>query len=59
MLDLIVAENDISSQFWDLPSCFYRRNIEVEEAFCVPYTETKEGPIIGTTAIHDGKQTEP
>jgi hypothetical protein len=59
MLDLIVAKNSISSQFWDLPSCFYRRNLEVEEVFCVPYSETREGPITGTTAIHDDKQAEP
>ncbi|KAH8697601.1 hypothetical protein BGW36DRAFT_427557 [Talaromyces proteolyticus] len=46
MLDLIVAKHGISSSIWDVPSCFYRRNREVEEVFCVPYTESRDGSII-------------
>jgi hypothetical protein len=48
MLDLIVAEYDITSSFWDLISCFYMRSMEVESAFCVPYTEFRKGSIVGT-----------
>ncbi len=47
MLDLVVARHDISSSFWDLPSCFYTRNLELEEGFCVPFSQSRDGPWIG------------
>jgi hypothetical protein len=47
MLELIVSKHDITSSFWDLASCFYTRNIDVESAFCIPYTESRNGSIVG------------
>ena len=52
MLDQIFKEHHFSSSFWELPSCFYRRELEGldrEEVFCVPYTECRTGSFIGTT----------
>lgn len=52
MLEAIVAEHNIGSLFWQLPLCFFDRNeepLELENAFCVPYTETHSGSITGTT----------
>ncbi len=47
MLDRLVAEHGMSSTFWDLPSCFYQRNIDSEEAFCYPYTQNNDDSRIG------------
>jgi len=47
MIDLLVSQHDINPSFWDLPSCFYTRNLDLEEVFCVPYTETRNGGFIG------------
>lgn len=41
MLQCISTHYGIGSSMWDLPSCFYRRNMDVEEAFCIPYTQSK------------------
>ncbi|KAL2867547.1 uncharacterized protein BJX67DRAFT_79635 [Aspergillus lucknowensis] len=43
MLDLIVEEHRLSDAFWDLTSCFYDRHEGVEEAFCLPCTESHDG----------------
>lgn len=48
MLDLIVTEHNFGTPFWQLASCFYRRNLDLEEAYCIPYTELRSGPFIGT-----------
>lgn len=47
MLDLIVANHEISSSFWEVPSCFYHRSVELEEAFCIPFTASCSGSIQG------------
>lgn len=47
MIDLIAEKHDLDPSFWDLPSCFYSRNINVEDAFCIPYSQTRNGPWIG------------
>ncbi|KAI2470990.1 hypothetical protein F4781DRAFT_429787 [Annulohypoxylon bovei var. microspora] len=36
MLELFVSTHGISSSFWDVPSCFYHRNDEVEINHCIP-----------------------
>lgn len=50
MLDLIVSKHEISPSFWDLPSCFYTRNLDLEEVFCIPYTESRNDSFIGTSS---------
>ncbi|KAK8056453.1 hypothetical protein PG993_001680 [Apiospora rasikravindrae] len=42
MLDFIVQEHGISSSFSELPSCFYTRNLELEEVFGVPFTTSTQ-----------------
>lgn len=51
MLDVIVSHHEISESFWDLPSCFYRRSLDVEEVFCIPYTESSSGSVVGRHQI--------
>jgi len=46
-MDLVVSSHDIDESFWELPSCFYTRNLDLEEVHCVPYTETRKGDAIG------------
>jgi hypothetical protein len=43
----IVAHHDIGQPFYELPSCFYTRNMALEDAYCVPYTYSKRGHCIG------------
>ncbi len=47
MLDAVVAEHDIDSSFWELPSCFYQRGDHFEEVLCVPYTLVRTASVIG------------
>src|ERR1700760_383645 len=37
MMELIVREHKIDSTFWDLPSCFYKKNLDLEEVYCSPW----------------------
>ncbi|KAI1211104.1 uncharacterized protein F4807DRAFT_459335 [Annulohypoxylon truncatum] len=43
MLELFVSTHNISSSFWDLPSCFYHRNNDVEINHCIPVTVIRNG----------------
>ncbi|KAI1470127.1 uncharacterized protein F4812DRAFT_315404 [Daldinia caldariorum] len=38
LLELFVSKHGISDSFWDLPSCFYHRNDDVEINFGLPVT---------------------
>lgn len=53
MLDLIFAEHKISPSAWNIPSCFYKRRLDLEEVFSVPYTESRTGSIIGRVLEKD------
>ncbi|KAJ5759043.1 Mg2+ transporter protein CorA-like/Zinc transport protein ZntB [Penicillium odoratum] len=49
MLDNIVLEHDINSAFWQLPLSFFDRSqyrLDLEQVFCVPYTESRTGSCI-------------
>lgn len=52
MLDAIVAEHEIDSSFWELPSCFYQRSDDIELVFCVPFTLVRTDSIIGSRPVH-------
>jgi hypothetical protein len=41
MLELIVKTHSIDDSFWDLPSCFFERDLDLEETYCVPVTEKR------------------
>ncbi|KAI2601966.1 hypothetical protein GGR54DRAFT_634369 [Hypoxylon sp. NC1633] len=43
LLELLVSKHDLSDSFWDLPSCFYHRNDDVEVNFCLPVTINRVG----------------
>ncbi|KAJ6441395.1 corA-like mg2+ transporter protein domain-containing protein [Purpureocillium lavendulum] len=46
MMTAIVDAHDLSTSFWSLASCFYTRNVDLEEGFCVPLTVSTAGPWI-------------
>ncbi|KAK7964949.1 hypothetical protein PG996_000689 [Apiospora saccharicola] len=43
MLDFIVQKHGITPSFSELPSCFYKRNLDLEEVFSVPFTTSTQG----------------
>lgn len=43
MLELLSKRHSIEPSFWTLPSCFYNRNLDLEEVFCIPWTWTVNG----------------
>lgn len=47
MLEVIVEEHSLGPSLWELSSCFYLRNQELEETFCLPYTHHTNGSSIG------------
>jgi hypothetical protein len=51
MMDLVVSAHGIGESFWDLPSCFYTRNLDLEEVYCVPYTEIRKENVIGKCCL--------
>lgn len=57
MMDVIAREHDIGSLFWEVASCFYERELDLEEIFCFPYSEVRSGSSIGAyfffTACND------
>ena len=56
MVDRIVTEHGITSPFWNLPSCFYYRNEDYEEAFCYPYTQNIDESRIGESSLKPPSQ---
>ncbi|KAJ6095507.1 Mg2+ transporter protein CorA-like/Zinc transport protein ZntB [Penicillium sp. IBT 16267x] len=49
MLDEIVNQHNINSAFWQLPLSFFDRSqysLDLEQVFCVPYTESRTGSCI-------------
>jgi hypothetical protein len=48
MLDKLVQTHAIHAAFWNLPSCFYIRNLDLEEVSCIPYTEYDHNVVKGT-----------
>lgn len=54
MLDRIAVEHGMDTSFWSLPSCFYNRNMDCEEAFCYPYTQNVNDSRLGETAPSHG-----
>jgi hypothetical protein len=47
MLDMIVSRHGINQSFWQIPSCFYTRVIDLEETYCVPLVVEVNGSITG------------
>ncbi|WYZ34124.1 hypothetical protein EsH8_I_000400 [Colletotrichum jinshuiense] len=46
MLELLIERLGLDESLWDLTSCFYTRNMDVEEVFCMPYTERRRGSVV-------------
>lgn len=47
MMSLIAEKHGLSDSLWTLASCFYTRNLDLEEAYCVPLTLVTNGPWLG------------
>ncbi|KAK1465215.1 hypothetical protein CMEL01_12570 [Colletotrichum melonis] len=45
MFELIMEKLSLNSSLRDIVSCFYTRNMNVEEVFCMPYTERRKGSV--------------
>ncbi|KAI4864856.1 hypothetical protein F4820DRAFT_323183 [Hypoxylon rubiginosum] len=45
LLELFVSKNGISDSFWELPSCFYYRNDDVEINYCLPVNVNRRGSL--------------
>jgi len=58
-MDLVVSAHGIEESFWELPSCFYTRNLDLEEVHCVPYTETRKDHVIGNALVARASLTDP
>ncbi|KAK1498110.1 hypothetical protein CCUS01_12980 [Colletotrichum cuscutae] len=46
MFELIMEKLSLNGSLRDIVSCFYTRNINVEEVFCMPYTERRKGSVV-------------
>ncbi|KAK5993765.1 hypothetical protein PT974_07202 [Cladobotryum mycophilum] len=41
MLELIASKHELNSSIYDLSSCFYNRSLRLEEAVCIPYSQSQ------------------
>ncbi|KAK4086526.1 hypothetical protein Purlil1_9142 [Purpureocillium lilacinum] len=46
MMSAMINAHDLSPSLWNVASCFYTRNLDLEDAFCVPLTLSTTGPWI-------------
>lgn len=47
MLSLLIEEHGFSPHVRDLASCFYKKNLDLEDSFCMPFTLSADGPWVG------------
>lgn len=47
MMELLIDGFELGESLWELASCFYVRNMDVEEVFCMPFTERRTGSVVG------------
>jgi hypothetical protein len=47
MLSFLVDKFNLKPSVWDVSSCFYAKDFDVESTFCVPFTLSQDGPITG------------
>ncbi|KAF5576378.1 zinc transport [Fusarium pseudocircinatum] len=41
----LVDKFKLSPSIWDVASCFYAKDFDVESTFCIPFTQSRDGPI--------------
>ncbi|KXH66781.1 hypothetical protein CSAL01_11964 [Colletotrichum salicis] len=46
MFELVMEKLNLNNSLRDIVSCFYTRNMNVEEVFCMPYTERRKGSVV-------------
>lgn len=46
MMEQLIDGFELGDLLWELASCFYVRNMDVEEVFCMPFTERRTGPVV-------------
>lgn len=47
MLSFLVDKFKLKPSIWDVASCFYAKDFDVESTFCVPLTVSRDGPVTG------------
>ncbi|KAF5537496.1 zinc transport [Fusarium napiforme] len=45
MLSFLVDKFKLKPSIWDVASCFYAKDFDVESTLCVPFTQSRNGPI--------------
>ncbi|SCN92174.1 uncharacterized protein FFB20_12343 [Fusarium fujikuroi] len=45
MLSFLVDKFKLSPSIWDVASCFYAKDFDVESTFCIPFKVSRHGPI--------------
>ncbi|KAK1717434.1 uncharacterized protein BDZ83DRAFT_27879 [Colletotrichum acutatum] len=50
MFELIMENFHLNNSLRDIVSCFYTRNMNVEEVFCMPYTERRKGSVVAAAS---------
>ncbi|TQV95757.1 corA-like mg2+ transporter protein domain-containing protein [Cordyceps javanica] len=61
MLSLIIDKHGFSANLRDLTSCYYTKNNDLEDSFCVPFTLSSDGPwleILYTIRYPEFKESE-
>ncbi|KAF4903413.1 hypothetical protein CGCVW01_v013140 [Colletotrichum viniferum] len=46
MMELLIDGFELGDSLWELASYFYVRNMDVEEVFCMPFTERRTGSVV-------------
>lgn len=47
MLSTIIYKHGFSDNVQDLTSCFYTKNLDLEDSFCIPLTVQADGAWLG------------
>ncbi|GKU19106.1 unnamed protein product [Fusarium langsethiae] len=45
MFSFLAETFNLNSSLWDLSSCFYAKDIDIESTFCIPFTLSKNGSV--------------
>jgi hypothetical protein len=45
MFSFLAETFNLNSSVWDLSSCFYAKDIDIESTFCIPFTLSKTGSV--------------
>lgn len=47
MFSFLTETVNLNSSVWDISSCFYEKDIDVESTFCIPFIVSQNGSVTG------------